>query len=110
MFKPSAAMMTALRDFVFRHEIFVEARESKDAEAARALFGYVQSESRLLLQVLGDAAYKELLGVVRRHRNIPRGASINELTTAVVVSSVDGVIVRVRIEDHAPGALPTKRG
>jgi hypothetical protein len=28
--KPSAAMMLALRDFVFRHEIFVEAREFDD--------------------------------------------------------------------------------
>lgn len=28
--KPSAAMMAALRDFVFRHDIFVEAREFDD--------------------------------------------------------------------------------
>jgi hypothetical protein len=28
--KPSAELMTALRDFVFRHEIFVEAREFDD--------------------------------------------------------------------------------
>jgi len=28
--EPSAAMMLALRDFVFRHEIFVEAREFDD--------------------------------------------------------------------------------
>jgi hypothetical protein len=28
--KPPAAMMLALRDFVFRHEIFVEAREFDD--------------------------------------------------------------------------------
>jgi hypothetical protein len=28
--KPSAAMMSALRQFVFRHEIFVEAREFDD--------------------------------------------------------------------------------
>jgi hypothetical protein len=28
--KPSAAMMSALRDFVFRHDIFVEAREFDD--------------------------------------------------------------------------------
>jgi hypothetical protein len=28
--KPAAAMMLALRDFVFRHEIFVEAREFDD--------------------------------------------------------------------------------
>lgn len=52
----------------------------KDAEAARALFGYVRSESRLLLQLLGDAAYKELLGVVRRHRNIPRRKGNRRLT------------------------------
>jgi hypothetical protein len=150
--RPSAALMVALRAFVFRHEIFVEAREfddglifsrqprgrprkggsrrhfrvflrrdrrrvhfftlscgseelarlqvpidfpekvllrpaeaaieyeacgrdatrysapfSKDAEAGRALFGYVRSESRLLLRLVGDAAYKELLGLVRRH-------------------------------------------
>lgn len=155
--KPSAAMMTALRDFVFRHEIFVEAREfddgfiftrqprprSKrvgprrhfevflrrdnrrvrffsltcgteeqersqvridfperallrpaeaaieyeacgrdakryaarfpgDAEAERALFGYVRSESRLLLQLLGDSIYKELLRLVRRHSRTTR--------------------------------------
>jgi hypothetical protein len=31
--KPSAAMMIALRDFVFRHEIFVEAREFDDGFA-----------------------------------------------------------------------------
>jgi len=29
--KPSAAMMLALRDFVVRHEIFVEAREFRGA-------------------------------------------------------------------------------
>ncbi|HXD73923.1 MAG TPA: hypothetical protein VN628_09310 [Vicinamibacterales bacterium] len=28
--KPSAAMMLALRDFVFRHEVFIEAREFDD--------------------------------------------------------------------------------
>lgn len=150
--KPSAALMIALRDFVFRHEIFIEAREfddglvfirqpkgrskrlgprrhfevflrrnkrrvrfftltcgsedqersqvaidfpekallrpaeaaleyeecgrdakrfsarfPKNTEAGRALFGYVRSESRLLLQLLGDIAYKELLRLVRRH-------------------------------------------
>jgi hypothetical protein len=153
--KPSAAMMIALRDFVFHHEIFVEAREfddgfiftrqprrrskslgprrhfevflrrekrrvrffsltcgsedqersqvpidspekalllpaeaaveyeacgrdvkryaarfPNDADAGRALFGYVRSESRLLLQLLGDTAYKELLSLVRRHRRV----------------------------------------
>jgi hypothetical protein len=150
--KPSATMMIALRDFVFRHEIFVEAREfddgfiftrqprprSKrvgprrhfevflrrgnrrvrffsltcgteeqersqvridfpervllrpaeaaieyeacgrnakryaasfpgDVEAGCALFGYVRSESRLLLQLLGDSIYTKLLLLVRRH-------------------------------------------
>jgi hypothetical protein len=43
------------------------ARFPKDAEAGRALFGYVRSESRLLVRLVGDAAYKELLGLVRRH-------------------------------------------
>lgn len=151
--KPSAAMMLALRDFVFRHEIFVEAREfddgfiftrlprrsskragprrhfevflrrqerrvkffsltcgsedekrsqiaidfpekalqtaadaaieyedadrsakqyaaqfSKDSDTGRALFGYVRSESRLLLRLLGRSAYTELLRLVRRRR------------------------------------------
>ncbi len=150
--KPSAAMMAALRDFVFRHNIFVEAREfddgfiftrlprrgskrvgprrhfevflrrnerrvkffsltcgsederrsqvaidfpekallvpaeaaieyedcgrdtkrfaaqfPKDPEAGRALFGYVRSESRLLVKLLGDTSYRELLRLVRRH-------------------------------------------
>ena len=149
--KPSATMMIALRDFVFRHEIFVEAREfddgliftrqprprskrvgprrhfevflrrgnrrvrffsltcgteeqeqspvridfperallrpaeaaieyegygrnaeryaarfPKDSEAARALFGYVRSESRLLVRLLGAPSYKGLLQLVRR--------------------------------------------
>ena len=35
--KPSAAMMRALRDFVFRHEIFVEAREFDDGFIFRRL-------------------------------------------------------------------------
>ena len=151
--KPSAALMTALRDFVFRHEVFVEACEFDDgliftrqprvrsrrfgprrhfevflrrdrrrikfytvscgsedqkradiriefpertllrsAEAAleyeacgrdrrrysarflndddvgRALFGWVRSESRLLVRLLAEVRYKELLRLVRRHR------------------------------------------
>jgi hypothetical protein len=151
--KPSPAIMAALRDFVFRHEIFVEASEfddgflfsrqlrrrskrlkprrhfevflrrngrrvkfftvmcgsedldgskisidfpervllrpseaaieyercgrdakryaaqfAKDPDAARALFGYVRSESRLLMKLLGGSRYKELLRLVRRHR------------------------------------------
>jgi hypothetical protein len=150
--RPSAVLMVALRDFVFRHEIFVEAREfddglifsrrpksrsrkggsrrhfrvflrrdqrrvhfftmscgseelersqvpidfpekvllrpaeaaieyeacgrdatrysarfPKDAEVGHALFGYVRSESRLLVRLVGDDGYKELLGLVRRH-------------------------------------------
>lgn len=39
----------------------------KDPEAGRALFGYVRSESRLLARLVGDRAYKELLGLVRGH-------------------------------------------
>ncbi len=155
--KPSVAKVTALRDFVFRHEIFVEAREfddgfiftrqprgrskrfgprrnfevllrrngrcvrffsltcgsedqersqvpidfpekvllrpaeaaieyedcgrdakrfaghfPKDTDAARALFGYVRSESRLLLKLLGDSRYWELLRLVRRHSRTAR--------------------------------------
>ena len=157
--KPSAAMMTALQDFVLRHEIFVEVREFDDGfnftrqskrrskrlgprrhfkvflrrdshrvrffsltcgsadqersqvpidfpekvllrpaevaieyeecgrdakryvahfpkgpDAGRALFGYVRSESRLLLQLLGDFTYEELLRLVRRHSRTTRRA------------------------------------
>lgn len=43
----------------------------KDADAGRALFGYVRSESRLLVRLLGDTRYKELLRLLRRHH---RGA------------------------------------
>ena len=160
--KPSKALMTALRDFVFRHEIFVEAGEfddgfvfvrqpkgrskrfgprrhfevflrrnkrrvrfyiltcgsddqersqvpidfpekalvlpaeaaieyeecgrdvkrysarfPKDADAGRALFGYVRSESRLLERLLGDTAYAELLQLVRRHCRKPRSGAVN---------------------------------
>jgi len=159
--KPSEALMIALRDFVCRHEIFVEAREfddgfifvrqpkgrsrfgprrhfqvflrrnkrrvrfftltcgsedhersqvsidfpekallrpaeaaieyeqcgrdvkrysarfPKDAEAGRALFGYVRSESHLLEQLLGDTAYSELLRLVRRHRRKSRSRAAN---------------------------------
>ena len=46
----------------------------KDLEAGRALFGYVRSESRLLLQLLGDSTYKELLRLVRRHSRTTRRA------------------------------------
>src|SRR5919106_2444659 len=160
--RPSAAMMTALQDFVFRHEIFVEAREFDDAfiftrqlrrrlkrfgprrhfevllrrngrrvkffsltcgsedqerlqvpvdfpervllrpgeaaieyeecgrdakryaaqlpndpDAAEALFGYVRSESRLLVKLLGDPLYKELLRLVRRHSRRARRRAAN---------------------------------
>ncbi len=153
--KPSTAMMLALRDFVFRHEIFVEAREfdddfvftrrprrrsmrlgprrhfegvlrrenrrvhffsltcgseeqersevridfpekallmpaeaaieyercdrdakryaalfPKDVEIGSPMFGYLRSESRLLLRLLGNTAYQELLHLVRRHRQV----------------------------------------
>ena len=43
------------------------ARFREDTEAGRALFGYVRSESRLLEQLLGDIAYRQLLRLVRRH-------------------------------------------
>ncbi len=160
--KPSKALMIALRDFVFRYKIFVEAREfgegcffvrqpkgrlkrfgprrhfeiflrrnerrvpfciltcgsedhersqvsidfpekmlllpaetaieyeacgrnvkryatrfPKDAEAGRALFAYVRSESRLLEQLLGEAAYSELIRLVRRHRAKSRAREAN---------------------------------
>jgi hypothetical protein len=160
--KASAAMMAALRDFVFRHEIFVEACEfddgfiftrrprgrskkfgprrnfevflrrnkhrvkfftltcgsedqerskvpidfpekvllmpveaaivyencgrdakryaaqfPKNPDAAQALFGYVRSESRLLVKLLGDLRYKELLRLVRRHSRTARGRAAN---------------------------------
>jgi len=59
--EPSAAMMTALQDFVFRHEIFIEAREFDD--------GFV---SVILLKLLGDSRYKELLRIVRGHSRTAR--------------------------------------
>ena len=166
--KPSKALMIALRDFVFRHEIFVEAREfddgcvfvrqpkgrskrfgprrhfevflrrrnkrrvrfyiltcgsddqersqvpidfpekalvlpaeaaieyeecgrdvkrysarfPKDAEAGRALFGYVRSESGLLEKLLGDTDYGELLRLVRRHRRKSRSRAANRRLSA----------------------------
>ena len=43
-----------------------------DAEADRALFGYVRSESRLLLQLLGDSIYTTLPRLVRRHSRTTR--------------------------------------
>jgi hypothetical protein len=44
----------------------------KDPDAARALFGYLRSESRLLVRLLGDARYKELLRLVRPHKQAAR--------------------------------------
>jgi hypothetical protein len=43
--KPSAAMMIALRDFVFRHEIFVEAASSTMASSSRDNRGGGRRES-----------------------------------------------------------------
>ena len=43
------------------------ARFPRDAEAGRALFGYVRSESRLLQRLLGGSGYQELIRLVRRH-------------------------------------------
>jgi hypothetical protein len=53
------------------------ARFPKDRDAGRALFGYIRSESRLLVKLLGDRAYRELLRLVRRHgrRSRPRPAT-----------------------------------
>lgn len=53
------------------------ARFPRDAEAGRALFGYVRSESRLLVRLLGDTAYKELLRLVRRHRRVSQRRARN---------------------------------
>ena len=44
------------------------ARFPNDADAGRALFGYVRSESQLLSKLLSAAEHKELLRLVRRHR------------------------------------------
>ena len=44
----------------------------KDPDAARALFDYVRSESRLLMKLLGGSRYKELLRLVRRHSRAAR--------------------------------------
>lgn len=43
-----------------------------DPDAARALFGHVRSESRLLVRLLGDTRYKELLGLVRPRKQPAR--------------------------------------
>ena len=53
------------------------ARFPKDADAGRALFGYVRSESRLLERLLGDTAYGELLQLVRRHCRRSRSRAVN---------------------------------
>lgn len=44
------------------------ARYPKDPDAGHALFGYVRSESRILVKLLGEDLYRELLRIVRRHR------------------------------------------
>jgi hypothetical protein len=51
-----------------------------DPEAARALFGYVRSESRLLKRLLGDRRYRELLRIVRHHRRRRRRRPPNQDT------------------------------
>jgi hypothetical protein len=43
--KPSAAMMLALRDFVFRREIFLKPASSTTASSSRDCSGVVQRES-----------------------------------------------------------------
>lgn len=53
------------------------ARFPKDPDAGCALFGYVRSESRLLLQLLGDSRYKELLRLVARHGRKTPGQAAN---------------------------------
>ncbi|MGQ0732829.1 MAG: hypothetical protein ACT4QD_04140 [Acidobacteriota bacterium] len=60
-----------------RDEKRYSARFPKDAEAGRALFGYVRSESRLLEKLLGDTGYRELLRLVRRHRRKSRSRAAN---------------------------------
>ena len=61
--KPSAAVTTALRDFVFRHEIFVDAREFDD--------GFIFTR---------NLRYRELLRLVRRHSRTARGRAANRRT------------------------------
>ena len=51
------------------------ARFPKDPDAGHALFGYVRSESRLLVQLLGDSRYKELLRLVSRRARKSRHVS-----------------------------------
>jgi hypothetical protein len=165
--KPSAAMMNALRDFVFRHEIFVEAREfddgfvftrqprrrskrvgprrhfevflrrnkrrvrvfsltcgsedeersqvpidfpekalllpaeaaieyercgrdakrygalfPNDAEIGGPMFGYLRSESQLLVRLLDDSLCKDLLNLVRRHRRVSKRPARNRRASA----------------------------
>jgi hypothetical protein len=58
------------------------ARFQKDADAGRALFGYVRSESRRLLRFLGATTYKELLSLVRRHRHVSQQRARNRRVRA----------------------------
>lgn len=61
--EPPTALMSVLRDFLSRHEIFVEAREFDDG-------------------LLGDTAYSELLGLVQRHRRASRSRAANRRVKA----------------------------
>lgn len=47
------------------------ARYPKDPDAGHALFGYVRSESRILVKLLGEDLYRDLLRIVRRPRRKP---------------------------------------
>ena len=58
------------------------ARFPKDAEAGRALFGYVRSESRLLEKLLGDTDHGELLRLVRLHRRKSRSRAASRRVSA----------------------------
>ena len=53
------------------------ARFPKDAEAGRALFGYVRSESHLLERLLGDAVQAGAVRCRRRHRRTSRSRAAN---------------------------------
>jgi hypothetical protein len=84
--QPSKALMVALRAFVFRHEIFVEAREFEDgfifvrqpkgrrrgsvrAGTSRYSFAATSAE---------PISYEELLQLVRRHRRTLRPQPANQ--------------------------------
>jgi hypothetical protein len=72
---PEKALQTAADAAIAYEDVDRSAKRyaaqfSKDSETGRALFGYVRSESRLLLKLLGRPAYDELLRLVRRHRRV----------------------------------------